>query len=401
MITKRSFILLSILLFLFSLIPVLTALYSPGLEGTLRIDPLYGNTLHIDEYDLEYFYEIPSHVLPLRNNRGQELEDVFKELEKASKLVRKKGTMKEILAIIFPLFEKYFWNFTRAVTSFQPELEEMVKDIYSQDETYIEFQHRKKEMEDRIKRYTDKGYGIKLSSFHSLKGLEFDEVFLVELDAANLPLIKCSENATDEEITSLIDEELRLFYVAVTRAKDKLHTFWSEVNVSPVENINKNFELNLSDLDLNLDIDVDEEPENLDLVLSIDLDEEIKSDTEASFSAVLNNIPDVSQELPEDIDFSIISTSSQTDTNDAIESKEVSEETETESLSTSTETSNVVNTMLFKPHFDFSTIEENINEVGVESSIHLREDFVDIKNGNELQNVLGFICNVIEAKEVN
>ena len=57
--------------------------------------------------------------------------------------------------------------------------------------------------------------------------------------------------------------------------------------------------------------------------------------------------------------------------------------------------------MLFKPHFDFSTIEENINEVGVESSIHLREDFVDIKNGNELQNVLGFICNVIEAKEVN
>ncbi|MCR5236986.1 MAG: CotH kinase family protein [Lachnospiraceae bacterium] len=53
--TKRSFILLSILLFLFSLIPVLSALYSPGLEGTLRIDPLYGNTLHIDEYDLDIY----------------------------------------------------------------------------------------------------------------------------------------------------------------------------------------------------------------------------------------------------------------------------------------------------------------------------------------------------------
>lgn len=353
----------------------------------------------MEENDLEYFYELPSHMLPLRNNRGQELDAVFKELEKASKLVRKRGTMKQILAILFPIFEKYFWSFTRAVTSFQPELEEMVRDIYSQDETYLEFQHRKKEMEDRIKRYTDKGYGIKLSSFHSLKGLEFDEVFLVELDANNLPLIKCSESATDEELMSLVDEELRLFYVAVTRAKNKLHTFWSSVSVSPVEKINESFEINLSDLNLNLDTDVDEEPEDLDLVLSLDLDEEFVAEKEKSFTEVLDSISDVSQEIPVEINFDkmIEQPVKQMEPVMGIP-KENIEQQQSHNTSEDIATDTAMNDTIFKPHFDFSTLEENIEEVGLEKNIHLREDFVDVKNGNELQNVLGFICNVIEAK---
>ena len=57
--------------------------------------------------------------------------------------------------------------------------------------------------------------GVNLMTMHAAKGLEFDTVFVIEADEGSSPYKKA---VTDEEI----EEERRLFYVAMTRAKRKL-----------------------------------------------------------------------------------------------------------------------------------------------------------------------------------
>ena len=59
------------------------------------------------------------------------------------------------------------------------------------------------------------GGRVKLMTLHASKGLEFDTVFVIEADEGSSPYKKA---VTDEEI----EEERRLFYVAMTRAKRKL-----------------------------------------------------------------------------------------------------------------------------------------------------------------------------------
>ena len=58
------------------------------------------------------------------------------------------------------------------------------------------------------------GEGINLLTVHASKGLEFPEVYVIDLVDGRFP---------NRKMMSSIEEERRLFYVAVTRAKDKLY----------------------------------------------------------------------------------------------------------------------------------------------------------------------------------
>ncbi|MEU3857684.1 ATP-dependent DNA helicase UvrD2 [Streptomyces sp. NPDC028722] len=62
--------------------------------------------------------------------------------------------------------------------------------------------------------------GVTLASLHAAKGLEWDVVFLVGVAEGMLPITYAR---TDEQI----EEERRLLYVGVTRARERLHVSWS------------------------------------------------------------------------------------------------------------------------------------------------------------------------------
>ncbi len=62
--------------------------------------------------------------------------------------------------------------------------------------------------------------GVTLGSLHAAKGLEWDAVFLPGLTDGTLPIIYAK---TDEAI----EEERRLFYVGVTRARLRVHLSWA------------------------------------------------------------------------------------------------------------------------------------------------------------------------------
>ncbi|MBL1085496.1 ATP-dependent DNA helicase UvrD2 [Streptomyces actinomycinicus] len=62
--------------------------------------------------------------------------------------------------------------------------------------------------------------GVTLASLHAAKGLEWDVVFLVGVAEGMLPITYAR---TDEQI----EEERRLLYVGVTRARERLHVSWA------------------------------------------------------------------------------------------------------------------------------------------------------------------------------
>lgn len=180
--------------------------------------------------DCYYFYELPEKYFSVRQN-NLDFDRQMKELEELSGEVRRGVMLTQLTPKIKRILDKNYWNFTKKHVNFPEELEEMVLKDLTREMTYVEYKHMKGDQEERIKRYITKGMGVQLSTMHALKGLEFREVHLIELDSTNMPMI--NNSGSDQEILEDLCEEMRLLYVAVTRAKESLHMYWSSVEPSP------------------------------------------------------------------------------------------------------------------------------------------------------------------------
>ncbi|ETP73175.1 DNA/RNA helicase, superfamily I [Lachnospiraceae bacterium JC7] len=71
----------------------------------------------------------------------------------------------------------------------------------------------------------DPAEGIRLMTFHSSKGLEFDIVHLIDINEGIVPYSKA---VTPEDL----EEERRAFYVALTRARKEFHIYFTEQRYS-------------------------------------------------------------------------------------------------------------------------------------------------------------------------
>lgn len=90
--------------------------------------------------------------------------------------------------------------------------------IASQLKTMVEFANRLKELEQAVQKakYHPSENAVTLSTFHSAKGLEFRRVFMIDLVKGIIP------SDEDEKDRTLLEEARRLFYVGMTRAKERL-----------------------------------------------------------------------------------------------------------------------------------------------------------------------------------
>jgi DNA helicase-2/ATP-dependent DNA helicase PcrA len=68
---------------------------------------------------------------------------------------------------------------------------------------------------------------VRLSTIHQAKGLEFDVVFVIMLCDGLFPSTRSMDDPAD------LEEERRLFYVAVTRARNELYLSYPRVRVMP------------------------------------------------------------------------------------------------------------------------------------------------------------------------
>ena len=99
------------------------------------------------------------------------------------------------------------------------ELQEMAKQYKSFDDWFEGIEEYRAAFEEHMKMNTkEKQKGITVTTMHSAKGLEFDIVYLLEANEGLTPYKKAT---TPEEM----EEERRMFYVAMTRARNYLHIY--------------------------------------------------------------------------------------------------------------------------------------------------------------------------------
>ena len=157
----------------------------------------------------------------------EETEKLEKHLEALSKLNPKEAVLfirKEIG------YEKYLEDFAKKKNKDFTEWWESLEEITAMSEGYpdldaffrfvTEFNRRALE-----RRKPEEEKGIRFMTYHSAKGLEFDEVFLPDCIEGIIPDGRAKK---PEEI----EEERRSFYVALTRARKGIHIYVTKTRYS-------------------------------------------------------------------------------------------------------------------------------------------------------------------------
>lgn len=87
-----------------------------------------------------------------------------------------------------------------------------------------EWERRQERMSGGEGNKKDPSQGIHILTMHAAKGLEYDRVFLMDVNEGNIPRLKKGEEPTEASM----EEERRLLYVAMTRARDSLELLYQK-----------------------------------------------------------------------------------------------------------------------------------------------------------------------------
>lgn len=149
--------------------------------------------------------------------------------EKAYNLMDKEKQIKHIRKLTIDRKISYIYTYMGYkdyIKMFSSKYNEVIfnKDLYL--ESIINFTKGLKtidEFYERIETYKNyvnrnKNSNLILSTIHKSKGLEYDNVFVVDLIKNEFPMIVNQDDKENE-----LEEERRVFYVAMTRARENLH----------------------------------------------------------------------------------------------------------------------------------------------------------------------------------
>ncbi len=141
---------------------------------------------------------------------------IFQELRRRIRDVcRKKG----VATGLAPVLEHY------DLSSRDPEIQRFFRIAGAIGDTLEEFAGY---LQDNTSQIVAEPYGeaVTLMTIHAAKGVEFSVVFLVGLEEGVLPL-RPREQLNQAAFNAHIEEERRLFFVGMTRARQQLYLSWS------------------------------------------------------------------------------------------------------------------------------------------------------------------------------
>lgn len=96
------------------------------------------------------------------------------------------------------------------------EIHENAKDFINCEEWFRYIERYGEELKQQRQKQQEVSEGVVLSTIHASKGLEYDTVYIADVNEEIIPHKKAAQPAE-------IEEERRLFYVAMTRAKNHLY----------------------------------------------------------------------------------------------------------------------------------------------------------------------------------
>ncbi|MDD2371645.1 MAG: ATP-dependent helicase [Firmicutes bacterium] len=111
-----------------------------------------------------------------------------------------------------------------------------LKSIASNRDSFEDFSSRLIQLKEIIQNSGLKRNSVTLSTVHSSKGLEFDKVILIDLIDDQFPTKESIKQKEGLKNKALFEEETRLFYVGITRARSELEIISSSrLNNHPIK----------------------------------------------------------------------------------------------------------------------------------------------------------------------
>jgi DNA helicase-2/ATP-dependent DNA helicase PcrA len=135
--------------------------------------------------------------------------------------------LKPFYAIRFIKFDLEYFNYLermqeegRYSMSHSIHILEILEEIGSYCSDIKEFLRKLNNLRNVIRTASEnRNANVTLTTIHSAKGLEYDYVYIID----NLDELNIDKNLSDEEYKNKLEEERRIFYVGMTRAKEKLN----------------------------------------------------------------------------------------------------------------------------------------------------------------------------------
>lgn len=216
---------------LYRVIPTMRGLTKLRLKGI--VDALPAGTRF---WDIKFPADLADGNTPLK--------DSLNDLHKAYKKYKSGGTYKEVMPELFNRFEAKKNIFFRNLTDSERQFNAYMRNWFTQDITVSKLSAEKARINDKFEESSKRKTDVKLSTFHGLKGLEFKNVIVMDLDSDSVPGIEYkyldaklnsaigSGNKTEflsagdrammqKQMFAIREESKRLLYVAITRAKDR------------------------------------------------------------------------------------------------------------------------------------------------------------------------------------
>ena len=176
---------------------------------TLLEAMMYSNLLNINKLQQEYIY-----------NFAKFIKEILEKNKKISTIVEEicnRGYYEYLKTESIDYLDKMdnINEFKRSIEEFENNNQKEGIELLSEFLEHIENLNVKNQNESNA---------VKLMTIHSSKGLEFNNVFIIGMEEGQIPKII---NGSEEKI----EEERRLFYVALTRSKKKIYLSMSKEKI--------------------------------------------------------------------------------------------------------------------------------------------------------------------------